>query len=340
MVRIGQRELQALNIDTNITQLPATSSTQPSGTRVTMSTAGNSTTNRNPSRVLQPGHLETSLVYILETVFGYSAGSILHLALDLYGCKCYLNLVGLDDADIDGLQYPVSQPHDANGDPQPDVLWDVLKPLKAYLHGIRGYIYHQETVLQDPVTLTNSEEFDRGINLDANLYPTLSNNRQWDSPHGKHLTSEEEHPQYLSLAEPFVPDLESVDLGPEGKYGTLDKENSQYHRLVEPFVTDLASVDLEPDPVVDLKTKRQHGTLNLSSVDLEPDPTVDHKTKSRHGTPGDDHVQYPCLVKPVATDLASVDLEPDPLAYRACLASLATLPCKKSLCTAKLEAAG
>ncbi|CAJ1941869.1 unnamed protein product, partial [Cylindrotheca closterium] len=155
MVRIGQRELQALNIDTNITQLPATSTTQPSGTRVTMSTAGNSITNRNPSRVLQPGHLETSLVYILETVLGCSAGSILHLALDLYGCKCYLDLVGMDDADIDGLQYPVSQPRDANGDPQPDVLRDVPKPLKVYLHGIRGYVYHRETVLQDPVTLTN-----------------------------------------------------------------------------------------------------------------------------------------------------------------------------------------
>ncbi|CAJ1953796.1 unnamed protein product, partial [Cylindrotheca closterium] len=169
-----------------------------------------------------------------------------------------------------------------------------------------------------------AEEFDRGINLDANLYPTLSNNWQWDSPHGKRLTSEEEHPQYPSLAEPFVRDLESVDPGPEGKYGTLDKENSQYHRLVEPFVTDLASVDLEPDPVVDLKTKHGHGTLDLSSVDLEPNPLA----------------KYPCLVESVATDLASVDLEPNPLAYQACLASLATLPCKTSLCTAKLEAAG
>ncbi|CAJ1959625.1 unnamed protein product [Cylindrotheca closterium] len=190
MVRIGQRELQALNIDTNNTQLPATSTTQPSGTRVTMSTAGNSTTNRNLPRVLQPEHLETSLVYILETVFCYSAGSILHLALDLYGCKCYLKLIGMDDADIDGLQYPVSQPCDANGDPQPDVLRDVPKPLKAYLHEIRGYVYHQETVLQDPVTLTNcvlidpddfAEEFDWGIKLDANLYPTLSDDKQWDS---------------------------------------------------------------------------------------------------------------------------------------------------------------
>ncbi|CAJ1931184.1 unnamed protein product [Cylindrotheca closterium] len=194
-----------------------------------MSTAGNSTTNRNPSQVLQPGHLETSLVYILEIVFGYSAGSILHLAQ----CWQYpsLDLVGMDDADIDRLQYPVSQPRDANGDPQPDVLWDVPKPLKAYPHGIRGYIYQRETVLQDPVTLTNcvlidpddfdtyrassafivfrsrtipqplvskpsrrspAEEFDWGINLDANLYPTLSNNRQWDSHHGKRLTSEEE----------------------------------------------------------------------------------------------------------------------------------------------------
>ncbi|CAJ1970178.1 unnamed protein product [Cylindrotheca closterium] len=207
------------------------------------------------------------------------------------------------------------------------------------------------TVLQDPVTLTNcvlidhddfdtyrassafivfrsrtipqplvskpsrrspAEEFDRGINLDASLYPTLSNNRQWDSHHDKRLTSEEEHPQYPSLAEPFVPDLASVDLG----------------------------LDLEPDPVVDLKTKSRHGTLDLSSVDLEPDPIVDPETKSRHGTLDKDHVQYPCLVEPVATDLASVDLEPDPLAYRACLASLATLPCKTSLCTAKLEAAG
>ncbi|CAJ1938560.1 unnamed protein product [Cylindrotheca closterium] len=316
MVRIGQRELQALNIDTNITQLPATSSTQPSGTRVTMSTAGNSTTNRNPSQVLQPGHLETSLVYILETVFGYSAGSILHLALDLYGCKCYLNLVGLDDADIDGLQYPGLQR-----------IHRVLQP-------------HHPTASCLQAICLPAEEFDRGINLDANLYPTLSNNRQWDSPHGKRLTSEEEYPQYPSLAEPFVPDLESVDLGPEGKYGTLDKENFQYHRLVEPFVTDLASVDLEPDPVVDLKTKRGRGTLDLSSVDLEPDPTVDPDTKSRHGTLDDNHVQYPCLVESVATDLASVDLEPNPLAYRACLASLATLPCKKSLCTAKLEAAG
>ncbi|CAJ1948673.1 unnamed protein product [Cylindrotheca closterium] len=158
----------------------------------------------------------------------------------------------MDDADIDGLQYPVSQPCDANGDPQPDVLWDVPKLLKAYLHGIRGYVYHQETVLKDPVTLSNcilidpddfdtyrassafivfcsrtipqplvskpsrcspAEEFDRGIHLDANLYPTLSNNRQWDSPHGKRLT------------------------------------------------------------------------LHLSSVDLEPDPIVDPETKSRHGTP-------------------------------------------------------
>ncbi|CAJ1928447.1 unnamed protein product [Cylindrotheca closterium] len=127
----------------------------------------------------------------------------------------------MDDADIDGLQYPVSQPHDANGDPQPDVLWDVPKPLKAYLHGIRGYVYHRETVLKDPVTLTNcvlidpddfdtyrassafivfrsrtipqplvskpsrqspAEEFDRGIKLDAILYPTLSgDDKQWDS---------------------------------------------------------------------------------------------------------------------------------------------------------------
>ncbi|CAJ1952057.1 unnamed protein product [Cylindrotheca closterium] len=658
MVRIGQRELQALNTDTNITQLPATSTTQPSGTRVTMSTAaGNSTTNRNPSRVLQPGHLETSLVYILETVFGYSAGSILHLALDLYGCKCYLDLVGMDDADIDGLQYPVSQPQDANGDPQPDVLWDVPKPLKAYLHGIRGYVYHRETVLKDPVTLTNcilidpddfdtyrassafiifrsctipqplvsklsrrspAEEFDLGIKLDANLYPTLSNDKQWDTntklqwltiaqlttdqwpgSHmsfilhwldtlrqyhevAKHPTPKEQLIIMLSNAVRLVPYLRNVldtskqlalqnnnrpltfdeyaslleaaaqnhdevtkgskpkadprkayatdvvttgdlepDLGPPmfefnidmdlgvyyayctslssacktflpnklwqqlddqgrrawhqlpeaanavilggsnkplpappspppphrsvnlhymlaadflspfqhlsmgGDVGTLtsemneepthdkllahvtkqsslqpgelqrvmsdntrkdvalfdrganggiagddvrfivktnrsvdvqgidnhkvtnvtiatcagltmnqhgpvivimnqsahigkglEKENFQYPRLVEPFVTDLASVDLEPDPIVDPETKTQHGTLD------------------------DNHVQYPCLVEPVATDLASGDLEPNPLAYLACLASLATLPCKTSLCTAKLEAAG
>ncbi|CAJ1956171.1 unnamed protein product [Cylindrotheca closterium] len=166
----------------------------------------------------------------------------------------------MDAANINNLQYPVSQPRDANGDPQPDVLWDVPKPLKAYLHGIRGYVYHQETMLKDPVTLTNcvlidpddfdtyratsafivfcsrtipqplvskpsrrspAEEFDRGTKLDANNYPTLSNNRQWNSHHAKRLTPDEEHTQYPCLAETFVSGLSSVDLEPEGKHGTF-----------------------------------------------------------------------------------------------------------------------
>ncbi|CAJ1966191.1 unnamed protein product [Cylindrotheca closterium] len=192
-----------------------------------------------------------------------------------------------------------SQPRDANGDPQPDVLRDVSKPLKAYLHGIRGYVYHQETVLKDPVTLSNcipidpddfdtyrassafivfhsrtipqplvskpsrrspAEEFDRGIKLDANLYPTLSDDKQWDSYRRNLEATCRTHGLKQVLDPKYQPtSLDERDL--------FDRHQSfLYQVFVRTLLTD------QGKKIVRQYDKTYDATDVVTTGDLEPDP--------------------------------------------------------------------
>ena len=166
-----------------------------------------------------PAHDPASLDYILEEVFRFPPDSILAQALAADGCINFLDLISYTEEDIETLVYPVVQAPSHTGDPVPDVMTTVSRPIRAHLHGLLGYLYYRKHHLSHPVTPANcmeidpddfdlyrcsgeflvyrnnnppsppapkstrtpAQEFDRNIKLDSSAFPKLDNEKQWDN---------------------------------------------------------------------------------------------------------------------------------------------------------------
>ena len=222
-------------------------------------------------RSMAPGYLPESLTYILEEVFRMLPDSILHRALDHHGYHSFMDLIAMPEEDISSLTYPVFQPADEQGDPQPPLEKPVPKPILAYLRGLQGYMYYRGAELNDPINHHNcmeidhdefssyrcsanfytftrrsvptplvakpkgrtpAEEFSRSIKLDPSYFPTLKDDKQWD----RYQRDLEALCRAHGLLHILDPDYSPV--GPDAT-ALFDRHQSfMYHIFVSTLLTD------------------------------------------------------------------------------------------------------